>query len=719
MFNTISDGEIEKQIYNYADIQSSVSFSLLNKAIHMFVQNSVKYQYLSKNRLLIQHDHRAYMSFLFTLDSFDLILKQIKNNFIKKETVMMEYYSFLQKCRPSLGNYLKKLNFFINWLYSPNYSFGRNVMLVLVFKIATFSDSFSAFRINFEKYITHKKSSQNNPNPTNKSIFDDLSRRDGDIFEKESVLLIGSEIIEQYFEYLSEEDKIRILAATAPINIEDFSKILLQLNGLLRKMSATSESMCLFRFIIKNLNYRCNDLVMLDAMCDVVSNICGDRIIMGVLSVYFISNSTWIRDKGIVISAKESLSIFDVPLEDRLVLANFIIKKFAIHPTSIIKIFSESLPFTNTEYSVLDISISRCSIDIFFILYWLDHRPECLELVKMDRTLIRKMLEYVIILNKKSPGDYYQRLGGNSLFYYVGRLCKFYRIKLGLEEDQIEIIRTLSIFDLGDVKRNFLKYVQNIDDIVIKKIIIYDDSYFLWYQRVKPYVRFHVKRNTNISFDTFCMLLLSDAPFDSLLQAMDVTIDATSHINLCRGYIATNNIQLIEYYDKRFCVSYSNEFLLIYTIFERDVKGELNDSFLSHMIKKLCTEKLVVALLWSIFIKDGYQIFSVLIKTAKLQSKLDNKLKEIVKLKNIFLFYDDFIQKRKLRFFDFQTSYVSAGRWRVLNKIIKDVYENTTLRDIVYELIGQDIVDHPNDFKWVIQKEQINYFMKLKTIDLL
>ena len=712
----IRDGEIERQIHGHTNIDSSVAFALCSNTIHNMVKFTPKYVYLAKNRSLIHHDYTQYLNMLFTFNSFDLILKQVTNGFIKQDTLASSYYKFLMGVIDiNLSCYLKKFHFFIEHLYRPATDDGYRIFY-LVFKIALYPNSDSQFNVSFGKFLSKKIPGSWNTALTYHS----------------RLIRLKPSTVEQYFEHFSKDETMIMYSTIVPESIDSFSRILeiLYEDSELQK-GINMKIFYILRYLMNNLNINCNNHAKLDSLCDLLLEIVDEHLIMCLLSLYLTNSKMWmlttktvmIINKNEFLACSINLGLCDhLSLENRTSITNFIIKKFKIHPNSIINIFYESVPRTNMGVYNFEFMILSTSVDIFFMLNWLVYNPEFTELVRKDPTLIRNMLLYTFY--STLPGrNVYQKISKEKLLYYVEYLCSLCDIKVGIEKDQLKVITLLYHGDKATQK--FLQdYIQN-DDNFIMKVLLDCNPQSELSSCIKPYVRYCIKHSINLQFSAFRLLLEKNIDFETILAAINITHDAFTSKSLVIGYITTNNIQLIEYYDKRFCVSYSNEFLLIHSIFEKgNQQNKFKHDFIRHIVKKLSREYLIISLLWCTFVERGVKFFPIILERLRskqpfmgVQNPLDCKLAKVMKLGKFLAFYKDYKRITNILHLDyFPEYYINGETWIIPSKIIKNNYETNTLREMLFKLMA----DETNNFMTETgssRNDELNYFMR--TNDLL
>lgn len=726
MFDSVSDGEIEKQVYYYTTVNSAVSFSLLNSKVYEMIKDTAKYKYLVKHRRFINADYNCYLEMLFTFDSFSTILKQIPNGLIKQDKLSETYKNFLLSTNNlTLQNYIKKLNFFIERLdETPN---KIESLIVSIFKICSFPNSEIQFDAYVKKYLHLVPEIRNTPIPNTVPC--------GSLWFQniKMVMLILPKTVEQYFGDFFEEEATNLMSMMVPETNDDFSRILVKLHQYHVKSVIGSDFNKLYyllRYLINNLNKNVNNTIKLLKLWDSISSLCSQRTIMQLLSVYLINTHLWIyftktiNKENIYYLSNEYKLPDDLIFSERLMLVDFIINMERIDLDSIIGIFSESIFCVNTKMRGLALSMLGSSIDIFFILDWIIDNPDCHNLVKTINKgeFVNNMLKYIVMYTDPYRSLHY-KINERKLFYYIEHLTEIYGFKVGITKNQLLLIGLLGKNDPDKI----ILYLQNPNDLVMENLIIV--KHYLKLEAVfwiKSYVQYCIKRNIRFPFYIFRMLLERDAKFELILRALDFTF-ATTRKALTIGYIITTNVRLIEYYDKYFCVSYSNEFLLIHTIFEKRHRRnvfkhnlcQLKHDFLCHMVKKLNTEKLVIALLWCMFIDDGHKFFPIILKglmlNTKLDVKLDVKLDSLMVLENFLLFYEDCKRIAKILGLTCNTYWTNNEYLEQLiaqKKIVMDNYKTDTLRYMIYKLINNRPYDDRPFYKWgVTSIEQFNYFM--------
>ena len=699
------DGEIERQIYYYADPNSSTAFAISNNTILEMLKDTPKYKYLAKNRLAVLHDYMAYLNMLFTLDYFDEILEQMLDipYFDHYHSRLSDlYYSFLfllDVNSITSINYLKKLHFFIEHLYKPN---TKMAIFKLIFKIGSFPNADSHLVTCFKKYSDR--------------LIIEYTRRRSPLFNFiPTFILMSPKPIETQFEHFSKEETIRLFSMMVSETNDEFFRLIHKMYDYYTGNKRNDNKLYyVLRYATNNMKL---SVEKLDSLCDIITNICGDHFIMYLVSIFLTNCPIWVLCKGSLNNDIISISPYDqckfsgnLSMSDKAILVHFLIKKYKIQPRDIVNIFFETMNNVDRNYPALDGFIINRDVDIFFMTYWIDTHPNYHKLVRSQLDLIEKMLKYMLFGINPSA-NFYQKVVNETLFYYVNFLCKLNDTKVGIDLDQLEVLKFVFIID----QQNVLQCIQNKDNFIMKKLITKKhELQYTPFGCILQYVQYCVDNSMQISFYDFHTLLERDAEFELILKALTITNNAFSYDFLTEGYITTNNIQLIEYYDKHFCVSYSNEFLIIHSIFEKaNSRNTFKNDFLLHMVKKLTTEKLVIALLLSTINQHGYKFFPTLLKTMRINKILDNKISDSMVLNNFLLFYEDCKKIGKIQDCNYlsPTMYASTRSWNISSTIVGDGYKTDTLREILEKLVKDNTNDCTTS-NGATRNEQLNHFMK-------
>ena len=731
MFGFVQDGEIERIIYKHCrNIPSSVCFSILNKTTNNHLKDTQKYKYLVENRISSQNCYDKYLGLLFHLDFFETILKQTSfldfagKPLIEKDDLLHIYVNYLkfQSNLPELSQYLIKLNFLIN-----NFNdCSKHKLTHLIYLIATFPNANQQFGYYSKKYLFEKSI------PLDRRII--FCSHLHMILPEHQTLRSIEFISTDYHDFLKKDDityvteldkKYIFLSLVICDSEEEFSKILkllheyFELNPSSIERRRCSNIAYLIRFLMNNItNNLTVSVTRLDMLCKTIRTICDKLVFRRLINLYLLGSFALPFGNNVSYSTSDEIIICvnDNKLKNdalRSQIISSLIQISGIDMRTISDSMRDAIVLYKTNYYN---NITCRSRDILFIVKWLIDNTTYFEIFIKDRPIIIKLLEYLVshtICRKNSIGV---------IFDYVKHLCEFLQVEIGIAAEHLCLIQIVSQYG-----NDLIEFIQNKNDIVINTFVSRKGSYRRTPKLiVETLVSYYLENNIEIPLDVFLRFLeTSNEPTTLMSEKIMNLVQNKCYTNkrdLVSEYIITNNVNLIEYYDKRFRPRCNNEFLLIHTIFQKlhyvsnknmlrlNRSHKLPINFIKSIVKKLNTSHLVISLIWCLITINGYLLLNTFLNS-KLRNMLDVKIRTMVSLKKILKFHFNCLElelEYKKSGLTFHTQWRQLKiEWDTPYQIVRDNYDKDTLRQIVVKLVQYDTNNIKINYSKISRTQQL------------